>query len=164
MWFAFYNRVGIAGRTIFLRVQSIIWTTASRFYCTSVNWASAKQTCYTIDDRLAICGNELELLEIFISVMETTMYPHSNYRLLHSPSLVAIGLLVGYERWPPIGLVGLNIDWDCLVPHCIMGSRDKWEFLSLFRPHSQSLCIARHDIETFSHFRHVTGAFLHMAR
>ena len=25
-------------------------------------------------------------------------------------------------------LVGLNIDWDCLVPHCIMGSRDQWEF------------------------------------
>ena len=25
-------------------------------------------------------------------------------------------------------LVGLNIDWDCLVPLCIMGSRDQWEF------------------------------------
>ena len=25
--------------------------------------------------------------------------------------------------------VGLNIDWDCLVPHCIMGSCDQWEFL-----------------------------------
>ena len=56
---------------------------------------------------------------------------------LHSPSLVAIGLSVGYETWPPIGwhhpfVIGLNIDWDCLVPHCIMGSCDQWEF-SLFQ-------------------------------
>ena len=25
-------------------------------------------------------------------------------------------------------LVGLNLDWDCLVPHCIMDSRDQWDF------------------------------------
>ena len=29
-------------------------------------------------------------------------YP-SDHRLLHSPSLVAVGLSVGYETWPPIG-------------------------------------------------------------
>ena len=63
--------------------------------------------------------------------------------LLHSPNLVAIGLPVAYETWSPIGwhhlyLVGMNIDWDCLVPHCIMGSPDQWEFLPFFRPKWQT--------------------------
>ena len=65
--------------------------------------------------------------------------------LLHSPSLVAIGLSMWYETWPPITLlwlVGLKIDWDCLVPHCIMGSRDHWESPLFFRPQWQSLCTA----------------------
>ena len=39
-------------------------------------------------------------------------------------------------------LVGLNINWDCLVPHCIMGSRDQREFPPFFRPQWQSLCTA----------------------
>ena len=39
-------------------------------------------------------------------------------------------------------LVGLNIDWDCLVPHCIMGSHDQWEFPPFFRPQWESLCTA----------------------
>ena len=39
-------------------------------------------------------------------------------------------------------LVGLNIDWDCLVPHCIMGSRDQWEFPLFGGPQWQSLCTA----------------------
>ena len=39
-------------------------------------------------------------------------------------------------------LVGLNIDWDCLLPHCIMGSYDPWEFPPFFRPRWQSLCTA----------------------
>ena len=30
-------------------------------------------------------------------------------------------------------LVGLKIDWDCPVPHCIMGSRDQWEFQLFFQ-------------------------------
>ena len=42
----------------------------------------------------------------------------------------------------PMWLVGLNIDWDCLVPHCIMGSSDQWEFPLFFRPQWQSLCTA----------------------
>ena len=29
--------------------------------------------------------------------------------------------------------VGLNIDWDYLVPHCIMGWRDQWEFPTFFQ-------------------------------
>ena len=41
---------------------------------------------------------------------------------------------------PLLWLVVLNIDWDCLVPHCIMGSRDQWEFPPFFRPQWQSLC------------------------
>ena len=39
-------------------------------------------------------------------------------------------------------LVGLKIDWDCPVPHCIMGSRDQWEYQLFFRPQWQSLCTA----------------------
>ena len=52
-------------------------------------------------------------------------------RLLHSPNLVAI--VLSRCQWGMIHclqlagitllwLVGLNIDWDCLVPHCIMTS------------------------------------------
>ena len=33
----------------------------------------------------------------------------------------------------PFELVGLNIDWDCIVPHCIMGSRAQWEFPPFFQ-------------------------------
>ena len=39
-------------------------------------------------------------------------------------------------------LVGLNIGWDCLVPHCIMGSRDPGEFPTFFGPQWQSFCTA----------------------
>ena len=70
-------------------------------------------------------------------------------RLLHSPNLVAIGLSAGYETWLPFGyiitllsLVGLYVYWDCLVPHCIMGWHDQWEFPPFFRPQWQSLCTA----------------------
>ena len=65
--------------------------------------------------------------------------PQRVTRQLHSPSLVAIRLSVGYETWPPIGrhhplwLVGLNIDWDYLLPHCIMGSCYQWEFPLFFQ-------------------------------
>ena len=38
-------------------------------------------------------------------------------------------------------LIGLKVDWDYPVPHCIMGSRDKWEFQLFFGPQWQSLCI-----------------------
>ena len=41
---------------------------------------------------------------------------------------------------PLLWLVGLNIDWDCLVPRCIMLSRDQWGFPPFFRPQWQSLC------------------------
>ena len=37
-------------------------------------------------------------------------------------------------------LVGLKLDLDCPVPHCLMGSRDQWEFQQFFRPQWQSLC------------------------
>ena len=41
-------------------------------------------------------------------------------------------------------LVGLNIDWGWLMPHCIMGTRDQWKYPPFFRPHWQwqSLCTA----------------------
>ena len=71
-------------------------------------------------------------------------------KLLHSPSLVAIRLTVSGLWWKHklagitlLWLVGLNVDWDCLVSHCIIGSRDQWEFPLFFRRHWQSLCTAQ---------------------
>ena len=70
------------------------------------------------------------------------------HRVLHRSILVAIGLSVGYETRHPIGwhhafvIVGLIIDWDRLVPHYIMDSRDQWEFSPFFRLQWQSLCTA----------------------
>ena len=87
-------------------------------------WLFHNPTC-------TISRPSLSLLDPDTSEPETV---YNRIRLLHSPSLVAIGLSVGYETWHPIGwhravwLVGLNIDGDFQVPHCIMGSRDQWEF------------------------------------
>ena len=39
-------------------------------------------------------------------------------------------------------LVGLNIDWVCLMPRNIMGARDQWEFPPFFRTQWQSLWTA----------------------
>ena len=50
------------------------------------------------------------------------------------------GLLLAGIRL--LSLAGLDIDRDCLVPHCIMISRDQWEFPSFLRPQWQSLCTA----------------------
>ena len=83
------------------------------------------------------------------------LYP-SGHRLLHSPSLVAVGLAsevmgqVSVPCWHGLKLAGITllwlvgqkIDWDCPVPHCIMGSNDQWEFQLFFRPLWQSLCTA----------------------
>ena len=71
-----------------------------------------------------------------------------NFRLLHSPYLVVIGLSVGYETWPPIGWhhpfvigsskyrLGLSsaplpygLTWPVGIP-------------TVFRPHWQSFCTA----------------------
>ena len=45
-------------------------------------------------------------------------------------------IVAGITRW---WLVGLNIYWDCLVSHCIIGSHDQWEFPPFFRPQWESL-------------------------
>ena len=65
-------------------------------------------------------------------------------RLLHSLSLVAEGLLVGYETWPPIGwhhpfVISCSV-WDCLVLQWIMGSHDQWKFPLFFTSYLQSPC------------------------
>ena len=39
-------------------------------------------------------------------------------------------------------LVGLNIYCDCLVPHCIVGSGEQWEFPPFLKPQWQYLCTA----------------------
>ena len=72
----------------------------------------------------------------------------SGPRLLHSPSLVAIGLSAWYETQPPIGwhhpfVVGWS--WYTLgLPQLqwIVGSSDWWEFPPFFRDHWQSPCTA----------------------
>ena len=67
-------------------------------------------------------------------------YP-SGHRLLHSPSVVAVGLSVSIRHGLKLAgitllwLVGQKIDWDCPVSHCIMGANDQWEFQLFFRPH-----------------------------
>ena len=58
----------------------------------------------------------------------------ASYRLLHSPSLVALGLSVGYETWPPTGWHhALVIGWskyrlELPQPKWILGSHNWWEF------------------------------------
>ena len=68
-------------------------------------------------------------------------------RLLHSPSLVALGLAVGYETWLQIAVV---IGWSKYrlgLPQWqwIVGWRDWWEFPMFFMEaakHQQSPCTA----------------------
>ena len=81
-----------------------------------------------------------------ISHANRTEVNKQNPRLLNSPSLVAIGLSEGMRHGLQLAgitllwLVDLNIDWDRLVSHCIMDSRDLWEFPPFFRFQLQSLC------------------------
>ena len=74
--------------------------------------------------------------------------PQRVTRLLHSSSVVAIDCQWGMRHGLQVAgitllwLVGLNIDWDYLLPHCIMGSCDQWEFPLFFRHQWQSPCTA----------------------
>ena len=70
--------------------------------------------------------NKVSAWHLFTVCLKKT--PSRN-RLLHSPSLVVIGLSVGYETQLPIGwhhpfVVGWS---NCLEPHCITCPRDQWE-------------------------------------
>ena len=58
------------------------------------------------------------------------MHKDCQWGMRHGFQLVSTTLL-----W----LDGLNIDWDCPVPHCIMGSRDQWDFWPFSRPQWPSL-------------------------
>ena len=69
--------------------------------------------------------------------------------LLHSPSLVAVELSVGYETWPTFGwhhlfVIGGWSKYRLGLPsaHCIMGSHEQWELPPYIRPKWQSLCMA----------------------
>ena len=65
-------------------------------------------------------------------------------RLLHTPSLVAVGLEVGYETWPLIGwrrfyMIGWAKYWLGLPQsQSIVGSRDPVKFPLFFLGHWQS--------------------------
>ena len=79
-------------------------------------------------------------------VQEVTITEFS--RLIHSPSLVAVGLAVWYETWDVIGwhcpfVIGSlnNRLWLCVL-HSIVGSHDPYDFSPFFRDHWQSLCTA----------------------
>ena len=69
-------------------------------------------------------------------------------RLLHSLSLVAVGLWVGYETRPPIGWYHhFVIGWfkhrlRLSQSQWIVGSHDWWQFRSRFRGHWHSPCTA----------------------
>ena len=63
----------------------------------------------------------------------------TNSWLLHSPSLVAVGLSVGHETWPPISwhhlLVIYCSKYRLGLPQSqwIVSSRDWWKFLPTFK-------------------------------
>ena len=65
---------------------------------------------------------------------------HGSIGLLHSPSLVAVGLPIGYETWPPIGwhhpfVIGWS-KYRLDLPHVIVGSCDQqWKFPPSCRGH-----------------------------
>ena len=67
-------------------------------------------------------------------------YRSKNTELQHSPNLVGMRHGLQLSGITVLWLVGLNIDRDCLVPHCIMRSCDQWEFPPFFRPQWESLC------------------------
>ena len=63
----------------------------------------------------------MERIQIIIRLSDSADTAFSHHlplsRLLHSPSLVALVLSVGYETSPPVvllRLVGLNRGWDCI--------------------------------------------------
>ena len=66
------------------------------------------------------------------------LHLHKESRLLHSPSLVAVGLSVGYETWPPTGTHIIcddsdpNKGWGMPQFQGIVGSLDWWEILPFF--------------------------------
>ena len=69
--------------------------------------------------------------------------PMAGHRLIHSPSLVAVGLSVGYEIWPLIGCYHtFVIGWykyrlGLLKSQSIVGSHDQWELPPFLRGHWQ---------------------------
>ena len=75
--------------------------------------------------------------------------PLPNRRVLHSPSVAALGLWVAYETWPSIGWhhpFGINwFKYRLGLPtlQCIVGSCDWWEFPPFRRGHWQCPCRAR---------------------
>ena len=74
----------------------------------------------------------------------------STHRLLHSLSLVAVGLLVGNATWPPNGyhrqfLIGWSncTGWGITWPQWILGPSNRWEFLPFIKRQKLSPCTAR---------------------
>ena len=49
------------------------------------------------------CGRQLCCVSIATNGLQPAGFGARTFILLHSPSLVAVGLSVGYETWPPIG-------------------------------------------------------------
>ena len=63
-------------------------------------------------------------------------------KLLHSPSLVSVGLSVGYEAWPLFGWHHSFVIGSSKLPRSqlIVGLCERWEFPSFFmRPLTVSL-------------------------
>ena len=70
----------------------------------------------------------------------TTEYLQNQTKLLHSSTLVVVGLSVGYETWPPIGWHHpLVIGWSkyrLWLPQLqwVVGSHDQWFYTFFQRP------------------------------
>ena len=86
-------------------------------------------------------------------------------RLLHSLSLVAKGLTVGYETWPPVGitllgLAVLNIDWEHQGLQSITGPSDQWEFPTFSKgadsPLAQPLGLCKEIVKDAKFWPHPT--------
>ena len=101
----------------------------------SVSWPGNSLKIWCGSSSLFVC-----VLVALCTLYPAVEIPHYS-RLLHSPSLVAIGLSMGYETWPQIvwhhpfliGWSKFNRLGYCLVPHCIMGLHDQWEFPPFFQ-------------------------------
>ena len=74
-------------------------------------------------------------------------------RLLQSPSLVAVGLSVRYETWPPIGchhpvVIGsskCNIRLGMPQSQSVLCSGDRWKFLPSFNATDRGLTVSLHS-------------------
>ena len=91
-----------------------------------------KNSLWSIDDGLNYSAPNFDRISNSIEIPQVS--GTGAWRLLHGPSMVAVGLPVGYEMVGeiapdhPLRLIGLNIGWACFVSWNTVGSRGQREF------------------------------------